>query len=196
MRDLRKKEKLEEAAGPALGKTLSIQRLDVCSDSSVTECLASVPGGRVDVLGELGGAQRGLARASGVSPPAPNTVNNAGVGHVGPVESVSLEEMKRVFETNFFGAVRMIKAVLPDMKRRRSGHIVVVSSVMGLQGEEEEEEEGRPVTGWGGVQSRGGVSQSSGPAGIVFNDVYAASKFAVEGFCESLAVQLLQFDVL
>lgn len=141
MRDLSKKEKLEEAAGPALGKTLSIQRLDVCSDSSVAECLSSIPGGRVDVL-----------------------VNNAGVGHVGPVESISVEEMKRVFETNFFGAVRMIKAVLPEMKRRRSGHIVVVSSVMGLQG-------------------------------IVFNDVYAASKFAVEGFCESLAVQLLQFNV-
>ncbi|NXS50551.1 RDH8 dehydrogenase, partial [Balaeniceps rex] len=141
MRDLRKKEKLEEAAGAALGKTLSIQRLDVCSDSSVAECMGSIPGGRVDVL-----------------------VNNAGVGHVGPVESISVEEMKRIFETNFFGAVRMIKAVLPDMKRRQSGHIVVISSVMGLQG-------------------------------IVFNDVYAASKFAVEGFCESLAVQLLQFNV-
>ncbi|XP_009883672.1 PREDICTED: uncharacterized protein LOC104286740 [Charadrius vociferus] len=110
MRDLRKKEKLEEAAGPALGKTLSIQRLDVCSDSSVAECMESIPGGRVDVL-----------------------VNNAGVGHVGPVESISMEEMKRIFETNFFGAVRMIKAVLPDMKRRQSGHIVVISSVMGLQ---------------------------------------------------------------
>ncbi|XP_068778859.1 retinol dehydrogenase 8 [Struthio camelus] len=141
MRDLGKKEKLEEAAGPALGRTLSIQRLDVCSESSVAECMGSIPGGRVDVL-----------------------VNNAGVGHVGPVESVSVEEMKRVFETNFFGAVRMIKAVLPDMKRRQSGHIVVISSVMGLQG-------------------------------IVFNDVYAASKFAVEGFCESLAVQLLRFNV-
>uniref|UniRef100_A0A8B9RYQ1 Ketoreductase domain-containing protein n=1 Tax=Accipiter nisus TaxID=211598 RepID=A0A8B9RYQ1_9AVES len=142
MRDLRKKEKLEEAAGPALGKTLSIQRLDVCSDSSVAECMENIPGGRVDVL-----------------------VNNAGVGHVGPVESISVEEMKRIFETNFFGVVRMIKAVLPDMKRRQSGHIVVISSVMGLQG-------------------------------IVFNDVYAASKFAVEGFCESLAVQLLQFNVV
>uniref|UniRef100_A0A672UVF6 Retinol dehydrogenase n=1 Tax=Strigops habroptila TaxID=2489341 RepID=A0A672UVF6_STRHB len=141
MRDLRKKDKLEEAAGSALGKTLSIHRLDVCSDGSVAECLASIPGGRVDVL-----------------------VNNAGVGHVGPVESISVEEMKRIFDTNFFGAVRMIKAVLPDMKKRQSGHIVVVSSVMGLQG-------------------------------IVFNDVYAASKFAVEGFCESLAVQLLQFNV-
>ncbi|NXI48630.1 RDH8 dehydrogenase, partial [Galbula dea] len=111
MRDLRKKEKLEAAAGPALGKTLSIQRLDVCSDSSVAECLETIPGGKVDVL-----------------------VNNAGVGHVGPVESVSLEEMKRIFETNFFGAVRMIKAVLPGMKSRQSGHIVVISSVMGLQG--------------------------------------------------------------
>ncbi|NXN18788.1 RDH8 dehydrogenase, partial [Indicator maculatus] len=126
MRDLRKKEKLEEAAGSALGRTLSIQRLDVCSDSSVAECMESIPGGQVDVL-----------------------VNNAGVGHVGPVESTSLEEMKKIFETNFFGAVRMIKALLPP-----------------------------PPT-----------------PGIVFNDVYSASKFAVEGFCESLAVQLLNFNI-
>lgn len=61
-------------------------------------------------------------------------VNNAGVGLLGPVEGISIEEMKRVFETNFFGAVRMIKEVMPDMKKRRSGHIVVMSSVMGLQG--------------------------------------------------------------
>lgn len=61
-------------------------------------------------------------------------VNNAGVGLLGPVESISIDEMKRVFETNFFGAVRMIKEVVPDMKKRRSGHIVVMSSVMGLQG--------------------------------------------------------------
>ncbi|XP_033927988.1 retinol dehydrogenase 8 [Melopsittacus undulatus] len=141
MRDLGKRQRLEEAAGSALGRTLSIQRLDVSSDSSVAECMASIPGGHVDVL-----------------------VNNAGVGHVGPLESTSLEQMKHVFETNFFGAVRMIRAVLPGMKRRRRGHILVLSSVMGLQG-------------------------------IVFNDVYAASKFAVEGFCESLAVQLLQFNV-
>ncbi|NWH68396.1 RDH8 dehydrogenase, partial [Geococcyx californianus] len=104
MRDLRKKDKLEEAAGAALGKTLTIQRLDVCSDSSVAECMGNIPGGHVDVL-----------------------VNNAGVGHVGPVESISVEDMKRIFETNFFGVVRMIKAVLPDMKSRQSGHIVVIS---------------------------------------------------------------------
>lgn len=62
------------------------------------------------------------------------SVNNAGVGLLGPVESISIEEMKRVFDTNFFGVVRMIKEVMPDMKKRRSGHIVVMSSVMGLQG--------------------------------------------------------------
>ena len=62
------------------------------------------------------------------------SVNNAGVGLLGPVESISIEEMKRVFETNFFGVVRMIKEVMPDMKKRRAGHIVVMSSVMGLQG--------------------------------------------------------------
>lgn len=51
---------------------------------------------------------------------------------------------------------------------------------------------------WGGSLPGGGPGElsPSPPAGIVFNDVYAASKFAVEGFCESLAVQLLQFNVL
>lgn len=61
-------------------------------------------------------------------------VNNAGIGLVGPVESTTIEEMKKVFETNFFGVIRMIKEVMPDMKKRKGGHIIVISSVMGLQG--------------------------------------------------------------
>ncbi|XP_005991839.1 retinol dehydrogenase 8a [Latimeria chalumnae] len=141
MRDLRKREKLEEAAGDALEKTMTIKPLDVCSEESVTECLNGIQDRRVDVL-----------------------INNAGIGQIGPIESISTDEMKKVFETNFFGAIRMIKAVLPDMKKRKSGHIIVMSSVMGLQG-------------------------------IVFNDIYAASKFAMEGFCECLAVQLLKFNI-
>lgn len=53
---------------------------------------------------------------------------------MGPVESILVEDMKEVFETNFFGAVRVIKEVMPDMKKRKSGHIIVISSVMGIQG--------------------------------------------------------------
>lgn len=67
-------------------------------------------------------------------PSFPRPVNNAGIGLVGPVESIPIEDMKKVFETNFFGVIRMIKEVMPDMKKRRGGHIIVVSSVMGLQG--------------------------------------------------------------
>ncbi|KAI1886529.1 hypothetical protein AGOR_G00196700 [Albula goreensis] len=141
MRDLKRKDKLVEAAGDTYGKTLTLQTLDVCSDESVKQCINSIKDRHVDVL-----------------------INNAGIGLVGPVESISMDEMKKVFETNFFGVVRMIKEVMPDMKKRRGGHILIVSSVMGLQG-------------------------------VVFNDVYAASKFAMEGFCESLAVQLLKFNV-
>lgn len=57
---------------------------------------------------------------------------------MGPLESIPIEEMKKVFETNFFGVIRMIKEVMPDMKKRKGGHIIVVSSVMGLQGERAE----------------------------------------------------------
>lgn len=52
MRDLGKKEPLEAAAGEALGKTLTVAQLDVCSDESVANCLSHIEGGRVDVLGE------------------------------------------------------------------------------------------------------------------------------------------------
>lgn len=56
------------------------------------------------------------------------------MGLVSPVECVSMEEVKSVFDTNVFGVIRMIKAVVPDMKKRRSGHIIYISSTMGLQG--------------------------------------------------------------
>lgn len=57
---------------------------------------------------------------------------------MGPLEELSLATIQNLFNTNFFGAVRLVKAVLPGMKRRRQGHIVVVSSVMGLQGKSED----------------------------------------------------------
>lgn len=56
------------------------------------------------------------------------------MGLVGPVECQSIDQMKAVMDTNFFGLVRLLKEVLPDMKKRRKGHVVVMSSVMGIQG--------------------------------------------------------------
>lgn len=63
------------------------------------------------------------------------TVSNAGMGLIGPIECQSLDEMTTVMDTNFFGLVRLLKEILPDMKKRKKGHIVVISSVMGIQGE-------------------------------------------------------------
>ncbi|NXN36811.1 RDH8 dehydrogenase, partial [Rhinoptilus africanus] len=151
MRNLAKKEPLEEAAGRRLGKTLEIKQLDVCDEQSIKTCVNSIPDRRIDVLG-----------------------NNAGMGLIGPIECQTIDEMKTVMDTNFFGLVRLLKEILPDMKRRKSGHIVIISSVMGIQGK---------------------VVFLLFFVCILFNDVYAASKFAVEGFCESLAIQALKFKL-
>ena len=85
--------------------------LDVREDSSVAACIEQVgrEAGDVDVL-----------------------VNNAGYSHEGPLEEFSIAELKALFETNFFGAVRMVNAVLPAMRARRRGRIVNVSSLAGL----------------------------------------------------------------
>ena len=61
-------------------------------------------------------------------------VNNAGFGVWGPVQSLSIDELKTQFEANFFGAVRMIHAVLPGMIERGAGRIVNISSVLGRLG--------------------------------------------------------------
>ncbi|XP_029002253.1 retinol dehydrogenase 8 [Betta splendens] len=141
MRNLSKSKALVEAAGRSLGRTLEIKQLDVCDENSIKACVDSLPERRVDIL-----------------------ISNAGLGLIGPIECQSIEQMKVVMDTNFFGFVRLLKEILPDMKRRKRGHIVVISSVMGIQG-------------------------------MLFNDIYSASKFAVEGFCESLVVQSMRFKI-
>jgi NAD(P)-dependent dehydrogenase (short-subunit alcohol dehydrogenase family) len=94
----------ESIADLAVARALT---LDVDSDESVAAAQATV--GPVDVL-----------------------VNNAGFGIEGPVEEVPLAEVRRAFETNFFGAARMIQAFVPAMRERGSGTIVNVTSVAGV----------------------------------------------------------------
>lgn len=61
-------------------------------------------------------------------------INNAGVGITGPIEEIPEEEIKGVFETNFFGPVRVIKAVLPQMRKQKAGLIINVTSIAAYMG--------------------------------------------------------------
>jgi len=91
--------------------TVEMLALDVRADNSVRACVDAVFSrvGRLDVL-----------------------INNAGYELAGAVEEVSAEEARAQFETNFFGAIRMVNAVLPFMREQKRGHIINVSSLSGL----------------------------------------------------------------
>ncbi|WP_176511208.1 oxidoreductase [Pseudomonas faucium] len=91
-------------------------------------------------------------------------VNNAGYGQLAPFEDNLASEADKQFATNVFGVFNVCRAVLPVMRRQRSGHVFNVSSM-------------------GGVVGMGGAA------------LYCASKFAVEGFSESLAQEVAQFDI-
>jgi NAD(P)-dependent dehydrogenase (short-subunit alcohol dehydrogenase family) len=139
MRDLGRRERLDQTAAAAgVSAQLDVRALDVTNFAAVPGFVDGVvrEHGRLDVL-----------------------VNNAGFPLAGFAEDVSLEELRRQFETNFFGAVAMTKAVLPTMRRQRSGHIIMLSSIGGLNG---------------------AVTVSS----------YSASKFALEGWSESLRLEM------
>jgi NAD(P)-dependent dehydrogenase (short-subunit alcohol dehydrogenase family) len=94
-------------------KKLPLQSLemDVCDDGSVQRAIASVnqKAGAIDVL-----------------------INNAGFVQIGAVEDLRLEDWRRQFETNFFGVIRVTKAVLPQMRERRRGRILMMGSVSGF----------------------------------------------------------------
>ena len=59
-------------------------------------------------------------------------VNNAGIGYFAAVEESDEAEVRRMFEIDFFGLARMIHAVLPGMRKRRTGHVINISSIAGL----------------------------------------------------------------
>jgi NAD(P)-dependent dehydrogenase (short-subunit alcohol dehydrogenase family) len=60
-------------------------------------------------------------------------VNNAGYGSMGPIEEVPEEEVQRQFDINVFGPLRVLRAVLPHLRERRSGHILNITSIGGLR---------------------------------------------------------------
>ena len=61
-------------------------------------------------------------------------INNAGVGITGPIEEIPTHEIKNHFETNFFGPIEVMKAVLPQMRSQKSGLIINVTSIAGYMG--------------------------------------------------------------
>jgi len=139
MRDLARRERLDQAAkNEGVLARLDIRELDVTEFDQLSGFVDQVlhDFGRVDVL-----------------------VNNAGYPLAGFAEDISLEELRRQFETNFFGAVAVTKAVLPAMRRQQSGYIIMLSSIAGLNGS---------------------VTVSS----------YSASKHALEGWSESLRMEV------
>jgi NAD(P)-dependent dehydrogenase (short-subunit alcohol dehydrogenase family) len=90
---------------------LETLEMDVCDDGSVQKAVASVyqKAGTIDVL-----------------------INNAGLVYVGAVEDLRMEDWRRQFETNFFGVIRVTQAVVPQMRERRKGRILMMSSVSGF----------------------------------------------------------------
>jgi NAD(P)-dependent dehydrogenase (short-subunit alcohol dehydrogenase family) len=90
---------------------LDTLELDVCDDASVRNVVSSVLSqtGSIDVL-----------------------INNAGMSYVATVEDMTLDDWRSQFETNFFGVIRVTQAVLPHMREKRSGRILMMGSVSGL----------------------------------------------------------------
>lgn len=60
-------------------------------------------------------------------------VNNAGAGFVGAVEEASIDEVRQVFETNFYGTLQLVQKLLPSMRQNKSGHIIQISSQAGIK---------------------------------------------------------------
>jgi len=110
MRDLAKAGDLRDAAA-SQGLSVDLLQLDVTDASHVDRAVRQVldAAGRIDVL-----------------------VNNAGVGIQGPIEETDDDEIRTVFETNVYGPLRLVRAVMPSMRGQGSGRIINVSSLAGI----------------------------------------------------------------
>ncbi len=109
MRNLARKNELEEE----LNNSEDIIQLDVTDDVSIDNAISQIESkyGRIDIL-----------------------INNAGYALFGSFEDTSIEEFKQQMDTNLFGVVRLMKKVIPIMKKNNSGKIINISSIAGLSG--------------------------------------------------------------
>lgn len=139
---LRNAEQFAEFEALAPGRAIAVQA-DVTNDAQVKSAVerAVQQLGHVDVL-----------------------VNNAGYGLFGGIEELSDAQIARQMEVNFFGVLRVTRALLPHMRARRSGRILQLSSVAGQ-------------TAFPGL------------------GIYNASKWAVEGFSEALAMEVRRLGI-
>jgi NAD(P)-dependent dehydrogenase (short-subunit alcohol dehydrogenase family) len=137
----RNMDRVVQAVGPS--ENLLVVKLDVTNPSDAQSAVKAAVDrfGRIDVL-----------------------VNNAGNFYAGFFEEIRPEDFRAQIETNLFGSVNVTRAVLPVMRRQRSGLTVQISSTAGIVGQE-------------------------------FVSAYAASKFAVEGWIESLAPEVAPFGI-
>jgi len=139
MRDLVRREQLESAARQAgVTDRIEIHALDVTNAEQIA------------AIAEL---------IEKRSQPLHALINNAGFAVPGLAEEVTDAELRDQFDTNFFGAAAVTRAILPQMRRQGFGHVVMVSSISGR-------------TGFPGVSS------------------YVASKFALEGWTETLRLEM------
>jgi NAD(P)-dependent dehydrogenase (short-subunit alcohol dehydrogenase family) len=146
MRNLEKSKNITEIANTEK-LPLQVVQLDVNDDISVKNAIdkivAAAENERIDVL-----------------------VNNAGYGLFGPLEDISIEEIKAQFETNFFGVIRVTQQVLPVMRKQNSGGSTIVN-----------------------------VSSVGGRIGIPVLSAYQSTKFALEGLSESMSYELEPFGI-
>ena len=109
----------------------------VRNPATATELTAAIESEKLPIrpitldVDDAASVTRGVGEALARSGHVDVLVNNAGIGGGGPIEDVPVDWVKSLFETNYLGAIRMIQAVLPGMRERRSGAIVNVSSIAG-----------------------------------------------------------------
>jgi short-subunit dehydrogenase len=142
MRNTKKSEPLEKIIEKEK-LPLNILELDVNDDASIQNTIHHIKSEakRIDVL-----------------------INNAGYGLVGFFEDLTLDEIKKQFETNFFGVLNITKKIVPIMRVQKSGTIINISS-------------------------------GAGQVGVPGISAYVSTKFAIEGFSESLMYELFPFGI-